>query len=37
MEDLMPSVRWLAGFFGNTIQWRGRTYYLRSDGRFELR
>jgi hypothetical protein len=27
---------WIGGFFGNTILWRGRKYYLRRDGRFEL-
>lgn len=26
---------WLGGFFGRTIRWRERTYYLHADGRFE--
>jgi hypothetical protein len=25
----------MAGFFGNTIVWRGRKYHLLGDGRFE--
>jgi ceramide glucosyltransferase len=37
VQDLVSFVFWVAGFFGNTIQWRGRTYYLRPDGRFKLR
>ncbi|MFB3775969.1 MAG: bacteriohopanetetrol glucosamine biosynthesis glycosyltransferase HpnI [Bryobacteraceae bacterium] len=37
VEDLVSFAFWMAGFFGNTIQWRGRTYCLRPDGRFELR
>jgi ceramide glucosyltransferase len=36
IEDLMGFFFWLAGFFGNTIVWRGRRYRLHSDGRFEL-
>jgi len=36
VQDLLSFAMWLAGFFGNTILWRGRQYYLRSDGRFEL-
>jgi ceramide glucosyltransferase len=36
LQDLLSFVMWLAGFFGNTILWRGREYYLRADGRFEL-
>ena len=33
-QDLLSFVFWIAGFFGNTIVWRGRTYYLYRDGRF---
>jgi ceramide glucosyltransferase len=36
-EDLLSFFFWLVGFFGNTIVWRGRRYYLYRDGRFELR
>ncbi|MBZ5581479.1 MAG: bacteriohopanetetrol glucosamine biosynthesis glycosyltransferase HpnI [Acidobacteriia bacterium] len=36
VQDGFSFLMWLAGFFGNTIVWRGRTYYLRRDGRFEL-
>jgi ceramide glucosyltransferase len=35
-QDVASFLMWLAGFFGNTIVWRGRKYYLRVDGRFEL-
>jgi len=37
LQDMLSFAFWLAGFFGNTIVWRGRRYYLHSDGRFELR
>lgn len=37
LQDLVSFLFWLAGFFGNTILWRGRIYYLHSDGRFSLR
>lgn len=36
LQDVLSFAMWLAGFFGNTILWRGREYYLRADGRFEL-
>jgi ceramide glucosyltransferase len=36
IEDLLGFCFWGAGFFGNTISWRGRRYRLFSDGRFEL-
>jgi len=36
LQDLASFLVWIAGFFGNTILWRGRKYYLLPDGRFEL-
>jgi ceramide glucosyltransferase len=35
VQDVASFLCWLGGFFGNTIVWRGRRYYLRVDGRFE--
>jgi ceramide glucosyltransferase len=37
VQDILSFGFWLAGFFGNTVVWRGRRYYLHRDGRFELR
>lgn len=36
IEDIIGFCFWIAGFFGNTILWRGRRYRLFADGRFEL-
>ena len=36
LEDLAGFCFWLAGFFGNTVMWRGRRYRLSRDGRLEL-
>jgi ceramide glucosyltransferase len=36
IEDIAGFCFWIAGFFGNTIMWRGRRYRLESDGRFSL-
>jgi len=37
IQDVASFLLWIAGFFGNTVVWRGRHYYLARDGRFELR
>lgn len=36
LQDLASFCVWIAGFFGNTVTWRGRRYYLNHDGTFEL-
>ena len=34
LQDFLSFGFWMAGFFGNTIVWRGRRYLLQPDGRF---
>lgn len=34
LQDLLSFGFWLAGFFGNHIEWRGKTYILHPDGTF---
>jgi ceramide glucosyltransferase len=36
VEDVAAFLFWIAGFFGSTIDWRGRRYRVHTDGRFEL-
>ncbi len=36
LQDLLAFAFWIAGFFGNSIQWRGRRYLLNRDGTMEL-
>jgi len=33
IEDVLGFAFWIAGFFGNSITWRGRTYRLDREGR----
>ena len=33
IRDLLGTAFWLAGFFGNTVEWRGRRFHVGSGGR----
>lgn len=35
VQDILSFIFWIAGFFGNTIEWRGRRYLLLRDGRLQ--
>ncbi len=34
VQDILSFFVWIAGFFGNTVQWRGRKLEVLPDGRF---
>lgn len=34
-QDMLSFAFWIAGFFGNTIDWRGHKFRLQKNGRFE--
>lgn len=36
VQDVLGFAFWIAGFFGNSINWRGRRYILNPDGTAEL-
>lgn len=36
LQDFLSFAFWIAGFFGNSITWRGRRYLLLPGGRFRL-
>ena len=36
VEDVVAFLFWISGFFGSTIEWRGRRYRVHADGRFDL-
>ncbi len=36
VQDLIAFAVWVAGFFGNTVSWRGRVYELSPDGKFRF-
>jgi len=36
LQDLISGLVWISGFFGGTIEWRGRRYKLLRDGRFRF-
>jgi ceramide glucosyltransferase len=35
VQDILAFLFWIAGFFGNSILWRGRRYILKRDGTVE--
>ena len=37
VEELLSFGFWIAGFFGNTVKWRGHSYVLNRDGTFDPR
>jgi ceramide glucosyltransferase len=33
IRDLLGTAFWIAGFFGNTVEWRGRRFHVGPGGR----
>ena len=36
LQDILGFGFWIAGFFGNSIHWRGQRYILNRDGTVQL-
>jgi hypothetical protein len=37
VQDVVSFLTWIAGFFGNTIEWRGQRHIVLGNGMFQAR